>query len=450
MPLNPGWTIRLRELFGAEMPQLTEESLHGLIEGQVREDDDLDFKRESYGSSDGQKRALAADIAAMANHRGGVIVIGVREENEIAVELTAVEAIDGEEGRLRQIGAGGITPHVEFHVKVIPCEADRGRAYYLLVVPPSPLRPHAVRKDIDLRYPRRDGSHTRWLAEAEVASMYRDRFRMVEDHLARIESVADDGLTRVDLREDWAYLAVALVPTTPGSMSIGEARIRQLEEWAVDRSGTFAWHGFYGSRPNGRAGIRRIRLGALVNREPPIANYSELHTDGSGMCCEQVGLAVPRQDENDDPSVIQISETALLWVLARSLRLIGRHAVENAGAWGDAIVIARLFGRDKQLTYPISSGLFQQPWNHEAITDQVVGRHTIPLASLTGSDQELLASTRVVGADLFNAFGAPEVAQIDEHGRIRIRDFHGQSQTQIAQFAEARGVEVTDDTVRNS
>src|SRR5689334_16945103 len=109
-----GWSLRLRELFGARFQDVTEDQLRALVDGQVREDADLDFKQERYGSSDGQKRELAADIAAMANDRGGVIVIGIRDEDDIAAELTPVATAYGEEGRIRQIAAANISPHVSF------------------------------------------------------------------------------------------------------------------------------------------------------------------------------------------------------------------------------------------------------------------------------------------------------------------------------------------------
>lgn len=442
---SSGWTIRLRELFGADLAHLTEEHLRGLVEGQVREDDDLDFKRQRYGGSDSQKRELAADIAAMANHRGGVIVVGVRDENDVAVELTPVEPADGEEGRLRQVAAGGITPHVPFHVEVVASENATGRVYYVLVVPPSPLRPHAVRKDIDLRYPRRDGSSTRWLAEAEVAAMYRDRFAMVEDQLSRVEAIFDEGFSQMDLQADYACLAVALVPSTPGSMSIGLARVRQLEAWAVEASGTYAWRGFYGHRPNGRAGVRRVRLGPLLSDTKPQSNYAELHTDGSGFACEQVARR-PRVPE--ESAGIEIGNGSLLWKLARSVRLLGRHAVENTGAWGDAVVVAKLLGSGMHLVYPSHAGGFHERWNHHPISHPIVSRHTVPLESLAGPDEELLVSTRMIAMDLFNAFGAPEVQHIDEHGRIRI--LYVRERQRLAEFAEACGVQVTEDAVPDS
>jgi Putative DNA-binding domain len=443
---SPGWSIRLRELFGADLSQLAEENLQGLVDGQVREDDDLDFKRERYGGSDSQKREFAADIAAMANHRGGAIVIGLRDENDVAVELTPVEAAGGEEGRLRQVGAGGIAPHVPFEVQVVPSENDAGRVYYVLVVPPSPLRPHAVRKEIDLRYPRRDGTSTRWLAEAEVAGMYRDRFRMVDDQLGRIEAIVEEGLAQMELRADYAYLTVALVPTTPGSMSMGLARIRQIEEWAVDQPGTYAWRGFYGSRPNGRAGIRRVRLGSLVSENRPTGNYSEVYADGAGFACEHVARASREQDEGR--AVIQIGHSELLWEVGRALRFLGRHAVENTGACGDAILVAKVSGSRMQLVYPVHGGAFAEPWNHHPMNDPVVTRHTVPLETLVGSDQELLVGTRLVATDLFNAFGAPEVKQIDQQGRLRIR--YVREQEKLRAFAEAHGVEVSEETVPGS
>jgi Schlafen, AlbA_2 len=441
-----GWTIRLRELFGADLSQLTETHLRALVDGEVREDDDLDFKRDRYGGSDGQKREVAADIAAMANHRGGAIVIGVRDENDMAVELTPVEPVDGEEGRLHQIGAGLITPHVPFDVKTVPSESKEGRVYYVLVVPPSPLRPHAVRKGIDLRYPRRDGSSTRWLAEAEIANVYRDRFRMVEDQLSRTDSVVKEGLAQMDLQDEWAYLAVALVPSSPGSMSMGLARVREIEKWATEQAGTYAWRGFYGSRPNGRAGMRRVRLGSLVSEKRPNSGYSELHADGAGFACEYVGRQEAQHGDTTAP--IQIHSSILPWEVARVLRLLGRHAVENTGAWGDAVVVTQLFGVDMQLVYPIHRGMIYEPWNHQPLSDPIVARHTVSLESLVGSDQDLLVATRLVATDLVNAFGSPEVQQIDEQGRVRIRYVHDQQRLEA--FAKSHDVEVSDERIRDS
>jgi hypothetical protein len=250
-----GWTLRLIDLLAARLEQITEQHLEDLVTGSVREDADLDFKQDRYGDSDQQKRELAGDLAAMGNGRGGLIVIGVRDENDVAIELTPVALVDGDEARIRQVAAGNIAPHLAFDVRGIASGAD-GRGYYLLIVPPSSLRPHAVRKDRDLRYPLRDGTTTRWLSEPEVADMYRDRFIVASGQAERLDHILTEGLAAMDLSEE-AFLAVALVPTGAGSMPIDLARVDAVGEWARTRIGPAAWFdGFFDPQvPAGTPGV---------------------------------------------------------------------------------------------------------------------------------------------------------------------------------------------------
>jgi hypothetical protein len=63
-------------VFGAPLDELNEGHLKQRVESSVREEADLDFKQERYGTSDSERRAFAGDVAAMANDRGGLIVIG--------------------------------------------------------------------------------------------------------------------------------------------------------------------------------------------------------------------------------------------------------------------------------------------------------------------------------------------------------------------------------------
>jgi hypothetical protein len=116
-PRLPGWTFRLADLLGAPPDQASEEHLDRLVTGSVREDADLDFKQERYGESNDDKREFAADIAAMANCRGGLIIIGIRDENEVAAERTPVPLDSVEERRMRQIAAERIAPHLDFGIR---------------------------------------------------------------------------------------------------------------------------------------------------------------------------------------------------------------------------------------------------------------------------------------------------------------------------------------------
>jgi hypothetical protein len=339
-PTPPGWAVRLTAVLGAPPSEVGEQHLQALVENGVREDADLDFKQARYGNSDQERREFAGDIAAMANDRGGMIVIGIRDENDVAVEATPVELVDGEEGRLRQTAASNLAPYVPFEIRLVPTSDDPGRGYYLLIVTPGPLRPHAVRQDRNLRYPRRDGTTTRWLSEAEVADMYRDRFRLATDQSERVAVVLEEGLGAVDTSQG-AFLAVGLVPTSPGFMSIDVARLQAAVQWASDFGRVHWWRGFFHQTPSARAGARRIRVTTVFTTDRPTTRpYAELRADGSGFAA--VGLFDPRQRPGEGAGTWVLNEDLLLAV-ARALHL--RRGSRPPSSWSPRQREHRRLGR---------------------------------------------------------------------------------------------------------
>lgn len=431
--------LRLRDLVGSAPDQWTEKDLASFVRDSVREDEDLDFKRDLYPNSDKGKRELAADLASFANHRGGVIVIGIEDQDDAACALSPVEIVNGEEARVRQTAAGNIFPYLPIEIHAIACDSCPAKGFLVLVVPSSPLRPHAVRKGIDLRYPRRDGTTTRWLSEAEIADQYRSRFRAIADQTTKLSSVVEQGMAAMKLNPDAAHLAVGLVPNSPGSMELGFDRIREIEKWTVEDCPAY-WRGFFKDHPNGRSGIRKVRLGNLAKRELPGENYAELHTDGSGFGCDLVGRCDPRTAEELSPPCL-IHGAWLLWSTAQSLRLLGRHAAENTGSWGDAIVEMRLLGGNLFLTRPDPRGIRSESWNAIPINGPVISSHTVSIQTLIGSDQDLLATARLVATDLFNGFGAAEVREVDRDGRIRLN--YVVDQSAIQRMANQAGVDIS-------
>lgn len=446
-----GWSLRLVDLLGARLDEAAEEHLERLVAGGVREDADLDYKQQRYGNSDQAKRDLAGDLAAMANGRGGLIIIGIRDDNDVAAELTPVELVDGEEARIRQTAASNIAPHLAFDVRTVPTVDDLARGYYLVTIPPSSLRPHAVRKDRDLRYPLRDGTTTRWLSEPEVADLYRDRFTVAAGQAGRIDEILDDGLAPMDLSEE-AFLAVALVPTGAGSMPIDLERVAAVGQWAREQVGPANWfEGFFDAQaPPGAPGVgaHRVTLTTIYGTEkPPAWLYAELYDDGAGFACTR--LTDPRRAWSGDHPGTWISNEGLLFELGRSLLLLGRHAGENCGAWGDALIEARVVSADR------SRLAYLGPHNHpEPVAGgselptpvAAVSRHTAVVDGLARLGEQLLATTRLVATDLFHAYGSPEVRQITPDGRLRYRHFRG-GEAQLRPWAESRSLEVTDETV---
>jgi predicted HTH transcriptional regulator len=151
-------------LGGVPLAAANEQALNTLIEGGVREDTDIEFKGELYGNSDADKRDLAGDVVAMSNALGGVIFLGVQAVGGVADTLTPVSLDETEELRIRQIMASLAAPPVDFEIMRVN-STHSGQGFHLLVIPQSPSRPHAVRVNKALRYPLRDGAHTRYLAE---------------------------------------------------------------------------------------------------------------------------------------------------------------------------------------------------------------------------------------------------------------------------------------------
>ena len=110
---SPGWTARLSAVFAKPVGELDWAALEAAL-GEAREDEDLDFKQTLCGNADGDRKDLAGDIAAMANRRGSLVLIGIREDNGVAAALTPVALSDPEEARMHQITAQLVAPYVDF------------------------------------------------------------------------------------------------------------------------------------------------------------------------------------------------------------------------------------------------------------------------------------------------------------------------------------------------
>jgi hypothetical protein len=73
---------RLEGIFGARLDVVSHAQVTTLVTNAVTESHELDFKAELYGRSDRPKRGLAGDVAALAKTSGGVLVLGIAEDNQ--------------------------------------------------------------------------------------------------------------------------------------------------------------------------------------------------------------------------------------------------------------------------------------------------------------------------------------------------------------------------------
>jgi hypothetical protein len=435
----PAWSRPLADLLGAPLHAVTFARVIAWIEEGLREGEQLDFKAELYGNGDSARRELAGDLAAFANHRGGVLALGVAEDDQgAAADVPMVALSDAEERRVHQIVAGNVFPHLPVQVVPVPSFDDPTMGVFLVAVGPSPLRPHAVSVNDALRYPRRHGTVTRYLAESEVADLYRNRF---EDQRSELETVRVNRRAAIEeIDEDGGvWLAVSAVPTGTGSLTIDRRTTDETVEWARRFRGVAPVTAFLGDgMPVVRPGLRRLRLMThYANEGPPNYQYAELHADGAAVALHRIFV---EHDQSEAPADgWLVPNTSVLWTTAAALNLVVAHAA-RVGAWGDLSVELTVFGAPRRLGY-LHDGRWLQPIDGaRTVPGELTSGHTLLLDEMAVGLQAVLAATRLLLTDIFHAFGSPEILLLTPSGALRM-GFLGQDQ-ELRRWAETSGVEV--------
>lgn len=178
------------------------------------------------------------------------------------------------------------------------------------------------------------------MSESEVADAYRDRFRGEDAQVARLDLIDAQGREQLGpTKEIWATLA--LVPNVPGSMDLRHATLNRYQRWAP-RAGHLCSSPFSLIRPTVSTGVRRVTLSGGLDPKSGGHRYAyaELHTDGSGFIATR--LRSPSRQADPPPSTRGVVDELLVAVMIGMLGLLGSHAVDKAGAWGDAVAQASL------------------------------------------------------------------------------------------------------------
>ena len=178
------------------LSDLNESDLMTLVQQSVEERETLDYKLEMYGTSDPEKREMLRDVSAMANARGGHLLIGVREENNIAVELVGIEEPQVAAERLMSSCLSGI--HERMHgldVRSIPLRG--GRSILAVFVPASTRKPHMVTFQQEDRFWIRHGQQKMRMSVDElreacssVQNLTQSTLRFIEGRRQRVMGLA--------------------------------------------------------------------------------------------------------------------------------------------------------------------------------------------------------------------------------------------------------------------
>lgn len=436
----PFRSARLESVLGTPVEQLNAAAVRALVGTEAAEDTDLDFKRDLYGSSERDKRALATDIAALANTSGGVILIGVAEDDQArAADAPGVALGDGEQLRMAQIIAGNVVPVPRFEVRPLPEPDDAAHGFYALLVERTPAAPHAVVVGDGFRYPRRNGASTRYLTEPEVAQAYRDRLAGLADQQARLGDVWGRGVSRVESTR-YTYVAVASVPEVRGAMRLSQEAFRTFErgmfrtgpmivDIGLDTQRAMVSRGYFTAdgSTHGEALSSDFRLDA--------------HGDGSTFFA-----SVCAWGQADGVSVVD-DEYLVLGVIS-ALSAAARHA-RDAGASGALWLRAGIWHVDAD--WPVELGhtrnqLRREGYNRGRRTAVETVDAVADIDGVVAGGPGLIAAAASLADGLVQSLGLAECPQLTPEGRIRRGYFGPNLLAKVLQWAERVGVEVLDET----
>ena len=450
-PIPPWVRIpRLEQVLGARLDELSWQVLESAVDRRLNEDLTLEFKRSPYGTKDADKHEACKDVASLANAAGGLIVIGIDQDDEGRADgIVPVDDPDSECQRLAQIFARGVTPWVrDLTVWYTPAPNGQGGAVWILV-PPSDDAPHAVRRGTDaLAWPVRHDSVTRWMQEPELAARYRERFRSADDARFRLEEVATGGLTALRRKES-AWLAVSVAATRGGHLP---ADRDQYRSWLAS-----AGEGLPFSISPQTAVLGRRRV--VFTDQWPFRGTSkdhhvELHQDGCGFAALVVNQREPVADYGDSqlPPPIAINTDSVTSWTVTFLRVLATHAL-RCGAGGELLVRAELVPSTDEFLANDQALLATEPYQDAAgnYSGVRVVPGSMPLRRPTAlslvvpptvatTDRELIAVSAELTHELFTEFAAvPTEPVLTPDGTVQDRGFEA-ALAPLLGWARAKGL----------
>jgi hypothetical protein len=412
----PVQIARVAGLLGAPVQQASYGHVAALAAKKVREDADLDFKGANSYIADGDgAEELAKDVTGMANARGGLIIIGITEDEQAcAKDVSPVETAGRIRDQMEQILRSRVVPWLNgTEIRPVECPDAPGTGFYLISVPRSPLAPHAVRSLGPNKprycYAHRAGTTTRWLEETEVANAYRDRFKLAQDHTAQALHLFENGpfppLNQVSATDTW--LELALIPSVGASHMLSTDFTSDVQQFLAVYRTSAPVPGLAGGQFPAVA-RRRIHFdggGCLL----------DFTTDGSAFIRAHAAWRPPGRAPDADP---------VLWAAFLEYQILGAVHLSAAyarwaGGYGDADILARTAG---EATVYLEAGPMGRagtsvPRSSTRMSD-MPAHVTVPLDAIAEDARELHLAARSIASDLLADYGQADTRLLRPDGSI--------------------------------
>lgn len=323
--MTPMFTALHSALGIAPTDEFTNEMLDRLVEERIAERQDLDFKEKIDSKPTRPESDVKKDLCAMANSGGGVIVYGVGElpdmKDHAGKRVSAGEYSSGLEQSYLTVATAYISPPlrgVEFH-RVEHPEHEA----FVVVVPASQQVPHmyfAEKKNATvLAAPTRNGSHSEWLSEPEIANLYRLRFQREEASSREVDEVYSKVAAKRSSDGFWG-VGVA-VPTYPARKDDVTERDAIMARFAAyDDPLRLEYNGAVSpaTASNYRRGLKCWTFSGKQYDTQELLAYVELHENG-------VVTVLSRLDRETFSTEDQIVPTHAFACLVGDLLALIRH-----------------------------------------------------------------------------------------------------------------------------
>ncbi|HVX23321.1 MAG TPA: ATP-binding protein [Acidimicrobiales bacterium] len=405
------------------------------------EDTDLEFKSAPYEMTEGGRKELANDLAALANGGGALLVLGVEQDSAgLATKLVPLRESDLDIGLWAdQVSASRVHPSLTIGYRAVALSEG---LVHLFSIPPSLHAPHCVASAETLRYPVRNGRQRHYLTESGVADRYQRRFiglsdrsRALDEELAAAEDVVNRAEGKFQI-----WLKLALVPDVPGEIPLRGELTREWEEWVPKVLKDFPAYNDQMSRYHVALGFRSLIVhDSLDSRIDHWRLGGRLELDGAGVLAFGY-LGDPEQHINTGGHRILYDEF-LIGDLINGLGLLTQHCL-RAGGNGNAQVAA---------TVEVPSGglvVGQPRWSIQGMLEGTrvaegvgISRHTISADACAQPGRDRLAAVRLLAGDLLSAFGQPEPLQITDELQLVKQQFLQEWRDRVGAWGVRAGVE---------
>ncbi|MGW4214998.1 AlbA family DNA-binding domain-containing protein [Lentzea sp. NPDC004789] len=428
---------RIHAELGLSPQPLTYAMVEQAIAQGVRENEDLDWKGDLAWRKDlppdvkeKKKREFAKDVAAMANTRGGLIVYGVSEENELPVKLVGVPNGEKDRQAMRSFANKYLRPLVDSLLIEALNGEDDGPGLIVVSVPPSPDAPHVLGEKSEMGIPHRNGSDTLWMSEGQLERAYRDRFSRRADDRAALSALIDGLVPEIDF-EKGIWLAVATRPVAP--LPLLSLRPQREQVPTTLRTGLRLASEVFGREQgrvpvlnellsgdavnNAKHGLRRwvIRSNHYSTDAQERVNWAlvELHHDGSVALAVALGAFMRGAEVvGTSPTAIQVNLKIVDAVIVEAVTLAATHA-RGLGAVGTILARAALLTGEAAASEPLEAIDNQLIGGMSSLYQRVPGSRAVrnPVAVEAGFSAEDDASAlrgvaRQLADDLNHQFGA--------------------------------------------